>query len=50
MPTYVLVGIPLAIICILGGLVLYERRTEKAQELKREGSLKSWMESQGPPR
>ncbi|MEO8052231.1 MAG: hypothetical protein ABI833_17615 [Acidobacteriota bacterium] len=50
MPTYLMVGIPVAIICILGGLVAYERRAEKAQELKRQDSLKSWMESQGPPR
>ena len=35
MPTYLLVGIPVAIICILGGLVVYERYTEKADEKKR---------------
>ncbi len=46
MPTYVLVGIPAAIIFILGGLVVYERYTEKAEERKRSESLKRWVESQ----
>lgn len=49
MPTYVLVGIPVAIICVLGGLVAYERHTEKAERSKRAESLKRWMESQEPP-
>jgi hypothetical protein len=51
MPTYVLVGIPAAIILILGGLVVYERYTEKAEERKRTESLKRWVESQdhAPP-
>lgn len=49
MPTYVLVGIPAAIICILGGLVAYERHTEKSEERKRSESLKRWMVSQDPP-
>jgi hypothetical protein len=49
MPTYVLVGIPAAIICLLGGLVAYERHTEKAEERKRAENLKRWMESQGAP-
>jgi hypothetical protein len=48
MPTYVLVGIPAAIICILGGLVVYERYTEKKEERKRAEGLKRWMESQEP--
>ena len=49
MPTYLLVGIPVAIICILGGLVAYERYTEKKDARKREEGLKRWMGSQGPP-
>lgn len=49
MPTYLLVGIPAAIICILGGLVAYERHTEKADERKRAESLKRWMGSQDTP-
>jgi hypothetical protein len=51
MPTYVMVGIPAAIICILGGVVAYERHTEKAEERKRAEDLKRWMGSQGaaPP-
>lgn len=49
MPTYLLVGIPAAIICILGGLVAYERYTEKAEERKRAEGLKRWMGSQDPP-
>ena len=49
MPTYVLVGIPAAIICILGGLVAYERHTEKSEERKRSESLKRWIGSQDPP-
>lgn len=49
MPTYVLVGIPAAIILVLGGLVVYERSTEKAEERKRSKSLKRWVESQDPP-
>ena len=49
MPTYLLVGIPVAIICLLGGLVVYERYTEKAEEHKRADSLKRWMGSQDPP-
>jgi hypothetical protein len=49
MPTYLLVGIPVAIIGILGGLVVYERHTEKAHQKKRENSLKRWAESQDPP-
>ncbi len=51
MPTYVLVGIPAAIILILGGLVVYERYTEKTEERKRSESLKRWVESQdqAPP-
>ena len=48
MPTYLLVGIPVAIIFILGGLVVYERYTEKKEEFKRQESLKRWMESQEP--
>ena len=48
MPTYLLVGIPAAIICILGGLVAYERYTEKAEARKRAEGLKRWMGSQGP--
>jgi len=49
MPTYLLVGIPAAIICILGGLVAYERHTEKAEEHKRAESLRRWMGDQNPP-
>jgi hypothetical protein len=49
MPTYLLVGIPVAIICILGGLVAYERYTEKTEARKRAEGLKRWMESQEPP-
>ena len=49
MPTYLLIGIPAAIICILGGLVAYERYTEKKVESKREENLKRWMGSQDPP-
>ena len=49
MPTYLLVGIPVAIIFLLGGLVVYERYTEKADENKRAISLKRWAESQDPP-
>lgn len=49
MPTYLLVGIPVAIICILVGLVAYERHTEKAEEHKRAESLKRWMGDQDPP-
>ncbi len=49
MPTYVLVGIPVAIICILGGLVVYERHAEKTHENKRANSLKRWAASQDPP-
>ena len=51
MPTYVLVGIPAAIILILGGLVVYERYTERSEERKRTESLKRWVESQdqAPP-
>jgi cell division protein FtsN len=49
MPTYVMVGIPVAVICILAGLVVYERHTEKADERKRAEGLKRWMGSQGPP-
>ena len=49
MPTYLLVGIPVAIICILGGLVAYERYTEKVEERKRVDGLKRWMGSQAPP-
>lgn len=49
MPTYLLVGIPAAIICLLGGLVAYERHTEKADERKRAEGLKRWMDSQVPP-
>ena len=49
MPTYLLVGIPVAIICILGGLVAYERHTEKKEERKRSEGLKRWMGSQNPP-
>ena len=50
MPTYLLVGIPAAIICILGGLVAYERYTERKEERKRAEGLKRWMESQESPR
>jgi len=46
MPTYLLVGIPAAIILILGGLVVYERYTEKSEEHKRSEGLKRWMGSQ----
>jgi len=49
MPTYLLVGIPAAIICILGGLVAFERYTEKKEERKRAEGLRRWMGSQGPP-
>jgi hypothetical protein len=49
MPTYLVVGIPVAIICILGGLVAYERHTEKTEERKRAEGLKRWMGSQDPP-
>jgi hypothetical protein len=49
MPTYLLVGIPATIICILGGLVAYERYTEKTEERKRAESLKRWVGSQEPP-
>lgn len=49
MPTYVMVGIPAAIICILGWLAAYERHTEKAEERKRAESLKRWVGSQEPP-
>jgi hypothetical protein len=49
MPTYLLVGIPVAIIFILGGLVAYERYTENAEERKRAEGLKRWMGSQEPP-
>jgi hypothetical protein len=49
MPTYLLVGIPAAIICILGGLVAYERYTEKSEERKRAEGLKRWMGSQETP-
>ena len=49
MPTYLLVGIPAAIIFILGGLVAYERYMEKAGEHKRSERLKRWMGDQDPP-
>ena len=49
MPTYLLVGIPVAIICILGGMVAYERHTEKKEARKREEGLRRWMGSQEPP-
>ena len=49
MPTYLLVGIPAAIICILVGLVAYERYTENREERKRTEGLKRWMGSQEPP-
>jgi hypothetical protein len=49
MPAYVLVGIPAAIICILGGLVAYERYTERTEARKRAEGLKRWMESQDAP-
>jgi hypothetical protein len=48
MPTYLLVGIPVAIICILGGLVAYERYTERAEARKRAEGLKRWIGSQDP--
>jgi hypothetical protein len=46
MPTYMMVGVPVAIIFILGGIVAYERHTEKADERKRAENLKRWMGSQ----
>jgi hypothetical protein len=49
MPTYLLVGIPVAIISILGGLVAYERYTEKTEARKRAEGLRRWMGSQDPP-
>jgi hypothetical protein len=41
-----MVGVPVAIIFILGGIVAYERHTEKADERKRAENLKRWMGSQ----
>jgi hypothetical protein len=49
MPTFVLVGIPAAIILVLGGLVVYERYTENREERKRVEGLKRWMGSQDRP-
>ena len=46
MPTYLLVGIPTAIICVLGGLIAYERYTEQKEARKRELGLKRWLGSQ----
>jgi hypothetical protein len=48
-PTLVLVGIPAVIICVLGGIVAYDRHAERSAERKREDDLKRWLESQGPP-
>ena len=47
MPSFVLVGIPIVIICVLGGILAYERHAKRADEHKRADSLKHWLESQG---
>jgi len=43
------VGIPALIICVLGGLVAYERHHERTEEQRRASNLKRWLGSQDPP-
>ena len=49
MPTFVLVGIPVLVICGLAGLVAYERYTAGVEARKRTDHLKRWLHAQGPP-
>jgi hypothetical protein len=43
-----IIGIPVAVILILGGIVAYERHTERKEAHKRTGHLKRWISDQGP--
>jgi uncharacterized membrane protein len=49
MSTFVLVGIPVLVICGLAGMVVYERHTESAEARRRAEHLKRWLDSQSPP-
>ena len=40
------VGIPLLVILMLAGIVVYERNTERVEERKRTENLKRWLHSQ----
>jgi len=43
------VGIPLLVILVLAGIVVFERYTERVEEQKRTENLKRWLHSQVPP-
>ena len=43
-----IIGIPVALILILGGMVAYERHTESAEARKRTSHLKRWLHDQDP--
>ena len=49
MPPVLVIGIPVAVILILTGMVAYERHTESTEARKREQHLKRWLNDQGPP-
>ena len=43
-----IIGIPVAVILILTGMVAYERHTDSTEARKRTQHLKRWMNDQGP--
>lgn len=48
MPPFLIVGIPVAVICLLTGIVVYERHTENSEARRRAEHLKRWLHAQGP--
>jgi hypothetical protein len=48
MAPVLIIGIPVAVILILAGMVAYERHRENTEARKRTQHLKRWMNDQGP--
>jgi len=49
MPPYLMVGVPVAVICFLAAVVVYERHTENTEARKRAEHLRRWLQTQGQP-
>jgi hypothetical protein len=47
MPTYLIVGIPAISICLLIGIVIFERHAKRVGTRKRSEQLKLWVSSHG---
>ena len=48
MPSVLIIGIPVAVILILTGMVVYERHAASTEARKRSEHLKRWLGGQGP--